>query len=224
MENSCPHPLADDRRPEALGRDRYPIAGRCLEEKQISTFPTDREFRKGCAGSLTVPPFHQPSGCRFRTRCPKRMDVMKKHDVWVSEPVPMFPFPGTPLYAQMFAIIFGSGKNTVADGTLSGSGIGGNGAWRDVSPGLEVRQRCQVDVGALLPRDAGSEGGELAGGVGDGGPDWGGSCRACHQRVDGSFALRKNRPVSPDGIGKFHPSVEPVSADRRTAHRRRQAR
>ena len=27
---------------------------------------------------------------------------LKKHGVWVSEPVPMFPFPGTPLYAQMF--------------------------------------------------------------------------------------------------------------------------
>ncbi len=27
---------------------------------------------------------------------------LKSHDVWVSEPVPMFPFPGTPLYAQMF--------------------------------------------------------------------------------------------------------------------------
>jgi hypothetical protein len=29
-------------------------------------------------------------------------DNLKKHDVWVSEPVPMFPFPGTPLYTQMF--------------------------------------------------------------------------------------------------------------------------
>ncbi len=27
---------------------------------------------------------------------------LKSHEVWVSEPVPMFPFPGTPLYAQMF--------------------------------------------------------------------------------------------------------------------------
>jgi B12-binding domain/radical SAM domain protein of rhizo-twelve system len=27
---------------------------------------------------------------------------LKAHDVWVSEPVPMFPFPGTPLYQQMF--------------------------------------------------------------------------------------------------------------------------
>jgi B12-binding domain/radical SAM domain protein of rhizo-twelve system len=27
---------------------------------------------------------------------------LKSHHVWVSEPVPMFPFPGTPLYAQMF--------------------------------------------------------------------------------------------------------------------------
>ncbi len=27
---------------------------------------------------------------------------MKAHGVWVSEPVPMFPFPGTPLYAQTF--------------------------------------------------------------------------------------------------------------------------
>jgi B12-binding domain/radical SAM domain protein of rhizo-twelve system len=27
---------------------------------------------------------------------------LKSHEVWVSEPVPMFPFPGTPLYTQMF--------------------------------------------------------------------------------------------------------------------------
>jgi anaerobic magnesium-protoporphyrin IX monomethyl ester cyclase len=27
---------------------------------------------------------------------------LKSHDVWVSEPVPMFPFPGTPRYAQMW--------------------------------------------------------------------------------------------------------------------------
>ena len=27
---------------------------------------------------------------------------LKKHDVWVSEPVPMFPFPGSPLYIQTF--------------------------------------------------------------------------------------------------------------------------
>ena len=27
---------------------------------------------------------------------------LKAHGVWVSEPVPMFPFPGTPLYAQMW--------------------------------------------------------------------------------------------------------------------------
>ena len=27
---------------------------------------------------------------------------LKAHGVWVSEPVPMFPFPGTPLYAQKF--------------------------------------------------------------------------------------------------------------------------
>lgn len=27
---------------------------------------------------------------------------LKAHDVWVSEPVPMFPYPGTPLYQQMF--------------------------------------------------------------------------------------------------------------------------
>ena len=27
---------------------------------------------------------------------------LKSHGVWVSEPVPMFPFPGTPLYAQLF--------------------------------------------------------------------------------------------------------------------------
>jgi anaerobic magnesium-protoporphyrin IX monomethyl ester cyclase len=29
-------------------------------------------------------------------------DNLKAHGVWVSDPVPMFPFPGTPLYAQMF--------------------------------------------------------------------------------------------------------------------------
>jgi anaerobic magnesium-protoporphyrin IX monomethyl ester cyclase len=27
---------------------------------------------------------------------------LKEHDVWVSEPVPMFPFPGSPLYIQTF--------------------------------------------------------------------------------------------------------------------------
>ncbi|HMH00357.1 MAG TPA: TIGR04295 family B12-binding domain-containing radical SAM protein [Terriglobales bacterium] len=27
---------------------------------------------------------------------------LKKHGVWVSEPVPMFPYPGTPLYLQIF--------------------------------------------------------------------------------------------------------------------------
>jgi len=27
---------------------------------------------------------------------------LKQHDVWVSEPVPMFPFPGSPLYLQTF--------------------------------------------------------------------------------------------------------------------------
>lgn len=29
-------------------------------------------------------------------------DHLKQNGVWVSEPVPMFPFPGTPLYSQMF--------------------------------------------------------------------------------------------------------------------------
>ena len=29
-------------------------------------------------------------------------DNLKKHDIWVSEPVPMFPFPGTPMYTRMF--------------------------------------------------------------------------------------------------------------------------
>ncbi len=29
-------------------------------------------------------------------------EKLKTNGVWVSEPVPMFPFPGTPLYAQMF--------------------------------------------------------------------------------------------------------------------------
>jgi len=32
----------------------------------------------------------------------KWQQKLKAHDVWVSEPVPMFPFPGTPLYQQMF--------------------------------------------------------------------------------------------------------------------------
>jgi radical SAM superfamily enzyme YgiQ (UPF0313 family) len=27
---------------------------------------------------------------------------LKKHGVWVSEPVPMFPYPGTPFYQQVF--------------------------------------------------------------------------------------------------------------------------
>jgi anaerobic magnesium-protoporphyrin IX monomethyl ester cyclase len=30
---------------------------------------------------------------------------LKKHDVWVSEPVPMFPFPGSPLYIQTFGAV-----------------------------------------------------------------------------------------------------------------------
>lgn len=30
---------------------------------------------------------------------------LKKHDVWVSEPVPMFPFPGSPLYIQTFGTL-----------------------------------------------------------------------------------------------------------------------
>ena len=29
-------------------------------------------------------------------------DNLKAHGVWVSDPVPMFPYPGTPEYAQMF--------------------------------------------------------------------------------------------------------------------------
>ena len=29
-------------------------------------------------------------------------DHLKAHGVWVSEPVPMFPYPGTPLYVQLF--------------------------------------------------------------------------------------------------------------------------
>lgn len=29
-------------------------------------------------------------------------EELKSHDVWVSEPVPMFPFPGSPLFVQMF--------------------------------------------------------------------------------------------------------------------------
>ena len=30
---------------------------------------------------------------------------LKKHDVWVSEPVPMFPFPGSPLYIETFGAL-----------------------------------------------------------------------------------------------------------------------
>jgi len=29
-------------------------------------------------------------------------DRLKAHNVWVSEPVPMFPYPGTPYYQQVF--------------------------------------------------------------------------------------------------------------------------
>ena len=29
-------------------------------------------------------------------------NILKAHGVWVSEPVPMFPFPGSPLYVQTF--------------------------------------------------------------------------------------------------------------------------
>jgi len=32
----------------------------------------------------------------------KFQDHLKAHGVWVSEPVPMFPFPGTPLYQRLF--------------------------------------------------------------------------------------------------------------------------
>jgi anaerobic magnesium-protoporphyrin IX monomethyl ester cyclase len=32
----------------------------------------------------------------------KWQDHLKSHGVWVSEPVPMFPFPGSPLYVQTF--------------------------------------------------------------------------------------------------------------------------
>lgn len=37
-----------------------------------------------------------------RDRIRNWQERMKAHGVWVSEPVPMFPFPGTPLYKQMF--------------------------------------------------------------------------------------------------------------------------
>jgi hypothetical protein len=30
-------------------------------------------------------------------------EALKQKGVWVSEPVPMFPFPGSPLYTQTFA-------------------------------------------------------------------------------------------------------------------------
>ena len=29
-------------------------------------------------------------------------ETLKSNGVWVSEPVPMFPYPGTPIYRQMF--------------------------------------------------------------------------------------------------------------------------
>jgi hypothetical protein len=32
----------------------------------------------------------------------KWQEHLKAHDVWVSEPVPMYPFPGSPLYVQTF--------------------------------------------------------------------------------------------------------------------------
>lgn len=37
-----------------------------------------------------------------RTQIRKWQDHLKAHGVWVSEPVPMFPYPGTPIYQQMF--------------------------------------------------------------------------------------------------------------------------
>jgi anaerobic magnesium-protoporphyrin IX monomethyl ester cyclase len=35
----------------------------------------------------------------------KWQDHLKAHGVWVSEPVPMFPFPGSPLYVQTFGAL-----------------------------------------------------------------------------------------------------------------------
>jgi anaerobic magnesium-protoporphyrin IX monomethyl ester cyclase len=37
-----------------------------------------------------------------KTQIRKWQDELKSHDVWVSEPVPMFPFPGSPLFLQAF--------------------------------------------------------------------------------------------------------------------------
>ncbi len=37
-----------------------------------------------------------------KTDIKKWQDTLKEHGVWVSEPVPMFPFPGSPLYVQTF--------------------------------------------------------------------------------------------------------------------------
>ena len=37
-----------------------------------------------------------------RTDIRRWQDNLKAHGVWVSEPVPMFPYPGTPQYQQMF--------------------------------------------------------------------------------------------------------------------------
>ena len=51
---------------------------------------------------------------------------LKSHGVWVSEPVPMFPFPGTPLYAQMFGPPDdrpGSARTTITPTAFSGKGF-----------------------------------------------------------------------------------------------------
>jgi hypothetical protein len=38
-----------------------------------------------------------------RSEIHRWQEMLKSKGVWVSEPVPMFPFPGSPLYAQTFA-------------------------------------------------------------------------------------------------------------------------
>ena len=37
-----------------------------------------------------------------KTQIGKWQEELKSHNVWVSEPVPMFPFPGSPLFVQTF--------------------------------------------------------------------------------------------------------------------------
>lgn len=40
-----------------------------------------------------------------KTEIARWQETLKSHGVWVSEPVPMFPFPGSPLYTQTFGAL-----------------------------------------------------------------------------------------------------------------------